>query len=253
MAIWTIVTLTSFLYIYFATESSDSLTPESLALLGISGATAVGAAAIQISKRELDDTQTALRDELMLGCAADVETLRQEVSRGEQEQRAIATAENNINRLQGEINDVTSKLDSAEETDKKGLSDKKKMKESELKEEYKNLDTRKAAWTELQAGFSDASARLEKYQKRVEPFTTREFLKDILTDADGAAFHRFQNLIWTVLLAALYLWTTWAALETPKLGTTLLGLLGISGGVYLGFKFTEVPGQSDKPSKKESA
>ncbi|MFT4503165.1 ABC transporter C-terminal domain-containing protein [Caballeronia sp. 15711] len=239
MAIWTIVTLASFLYIYLATDSSDSLTPESLALLGISGATAVGAAAIQISKRELDDVQTSLRDELLLGCAGDVKILRQTVSSGENKRNAIATVEAEITHLKAKVGNITSPSDpsNADKT------------EDKLKEATEKLETLKAEWTELEAGFSEASANLKKYQNRVEPFTTRNFFKDILTDADGAAFHRFQNLIWTVLLAVLYLWTTWAALETPKLGTTLLGLMGISGGVYLGFKFTEVPGQSDKPGK----
>lgn len=69
--------------------------------------------------------------------------------------------------------------------------------------------------------------------------TTRKFLYDILSDGDGMAFHRFQILVWTLILGAVFVVGTYRTLAMPQFDDTLLALLGISGGTYLGFKLSE--------------
>lgn len=71
---------------------------------------------------------------------------------------------------------------------------------------------------------------------------SRHFIPDILTDGDGYAFHRFQMAVWTLVLGVLFLYSVWQRLSMPEFSATLLGLLGISGGTYLGFKIPETPG-----------
>jgi hypothetical protein len=71
---------------------------------------------------------------------------------------------------------------------------------------------------------------------------SRHFIPDILTDGDGYAFHRFQMAVWTLVLGVLFLYSVWQRLAMPEFSATLLGLLGISGGTYLGFKIPETPG-----------
>ena len=65
------------------------------------------------------------------------------------------------------------------------------------------------------------------------------FLKDILTDATGVSFHRFQMFVWTLVLGVIFIISVWTRLSMPEFGATLLALLGISAGTYLGFKIPE--------------
>ena len=41
------------------------------------------------------------------------------------------------------------------------------------------------------------------------------------------------------MLGILFLIGVWSRLSMPEFGGTLLGLMGISSGTYLGFKFPE--------------
>jgi len=67
--------------------------------------------------------------------------------------------------------------------------------------------------------------------------TTGSWLRDLLTDNNGAvALHRFQVLAWTVVLGFIFLASVVRDLSMPEFNTTLLALMGISAGTYLGFK-----------------
>src|SRR6185369_4468501 len=65
------------------------------------------------------------------------------------------------------------------------------------------------------------------------------FVKDILSDVNGVTFHRFQIVVWTIVLGVIFGWTVWKRLAMPEFSDTLLALMGISAGTYLGFKFPE--------------
>lgn len=72
------------------------------------------------------------------------------------------------------------------------------------------------------------------------PGKTKGFLTDILTDHEsGISFHRFQMFIWTLVLGILFLYSVWNRLSMPEFSATLLAMLGISSGTYLGFKIPE--------------
>jgi hypothetical protein len=77
------------------------------------------------------------------------------------------------------------------------------------------------------------------FEAQVRDFKSAGFLKDLVEDAQGPTIHRWQILIWTVILGAIYLGRVYTNLETPTFGANLLALMGISGGVYLGFKIPE--------------
>jgi hypothetical protein len=63
------------------------------------------------------------------------------------------------------------------------------------------------------------------------------FLTDILTDDSGAvALHRFQIVLWTLVLSVIFLAGVLHVLSMPEFNSTLLALMGISSGTYLGFK-----------------
>lgn len=72
-----------------------------------------------------------------------------------------------------------------------------------------------------------------KYEQQIANFRSAGLLQDLVNDMNGPTLHRWQILIWTAVLAAIYVGAVDASLETPSFGR-------ISGGVYLGFKANAV-------------
>ena len=67
------------------------------------------------------------------------------------------------------------------------------------------------------------------------------FLNDILRDETGVSFHRFQMAAWTIVLGFVFVIAVYQKLAMPDFSPTLLGLVGISSGTYVGFK---IPNQA---------
>jgi hypothetical protein len=65
------------------------------------------------------------------------------------------------------------------------------------------------------------------------------FLTDVLSDGAGMSLHRFQMFVWTLVLGVIFCFSVYRRLAMPDFSVTLLGLMGISSGTYLGFKFPE--------------
>jgi hypothetical protein len=69
-----------------------------------------------------------------------------------------------------------------------------------------------------------------------------QFLMDILSDdaTDGArriiTFHRFQIVVWTLVLGMVFVSNVLSELVMPTFDSSMLVLMGISSGTYLGFK-----------------
>jgi hypothetical protein len=72
------------------------------------------------------------------------------------------------------------------------------------------------------------------------PEPSQGFLLDILSDAGGGvSIHRFQMFAWTMILGIIFVGSVYKELAMPEFNATLLGLMGISSGTYLGFKVPE--------------
>jgi hypothetical protein len=67
------------------------------------------------------------------------------------------------------------------------------------------------------------------------------FIIDLLSDADGVKFHRFQIAVWTVVLGIVFVRLAYRDFTMPEFSPLLLGVMGISSGTYLSFKFPEAP------------
>ncbi|HME10604.1 MAG TPA: hypothetical protein VKG25_26350 [Bryobacteraceae bacterium] len=65
--------------------------------------------------------------------------------------------------------------------------------------------------------------------------TSGSFRKDLI-EGQGPEFHRYQMALFTVILAVIFVVKTASGLAMPEFDSTLLGLMGISSGTYLGFK-----------------
>jgi hypothetical protein len=77
--------------------------------------------------------------------------------------------------------------------------------------------------------------------------TSKGFLNDMVSDPTGVSLHRFQMFVWTLVLGVIFCGSVYKSLEMPEFSATLLGLMGISSGTYLGFKVPEKTGSDTTP------
>lgn len=80
---------------------------------------------------------------------------------------------------------------------------------------------------------------IKSLEAAIHPTSENSFWKDILSDSDGLSFHRFQLVAWTIVLGLVFLVNAYENLAMQSFNGTLLALMGISSGTYLGFKFPE--------------
>jgi hypothetical protein len=64
-------------------------------------------------------------------------------------------------------------------------------------------------------------------------------LRDLLSDDHDWSFHRVQLFIWTGVMFVMFWSTMVHHFAMPDFDGTMLSLMGISSGTYLGFKFPE--------------
>ena len=67
----------------------------------------------------------------------------------------------------------------------------------------------------------------------------QSLLLDILFDENGVSFHRLQVVIWTLVMTLIFVVSVYTHLDMPDFDTKLLALMGISNGIYIGFKLPE--------------
>lgn len=107
-------------------------------------------------------------------------------------------------------------------------------------------------WSEGEAA-SDPRARQQAARERVAqidtqlravqaehgPTVSQGLLHDLLSDATGYRFDRFQIFAFTLILGVIFLSDVYNNLSMPELSPTLLGLMGLSSGTYIGFKLPD--------------
>lgn len=243
IAWWFFITLAAYLLIGIITgDFSTSITGTVLTLLGISAGTALASAAVDANK---DNPGTQA-----------------------QEANAALTLQTKIAGLDAEIKNLDpTDNDPAAQQQLAALRSQRAMKEAELNKlsGLKDPDAQaKAAALNLQADTTllddqisaldptagDLAARQQLATLR-EQRATREselrklnnenehFVKDILSDANGISFHRFQIAAWTLVLGLIFAFQVYKVLAMPTFGVELLTLMGISAGTYVGLKGTE--------------
>ncbi len=89
-----------------------------------------------------------------------------------------------------------------------------------------------------QARLQQISGEISILERHQEP-ESKGFLRDLVSDVNGVSLHRFQIFVWTIVLGIIFVLTMYRSLAMPQFSATLLTLMGISGGTYIGFKFTE--------------
>jgi hypothetical protein len=103
----------------------------------------------------------------------------------------------------------------------------------------------------LQQAVVDAQAKVTVIESQLDtakamlnqtatPPKSVNWVLDILSESDGTiALHRFQIVVWTLVLGIMFLVSVFYDLTMPEFSATLLAAMGVSAGTYLGFKFPE--------------
>lgn len=86
---------------------------------------------------------------------------------------------------------------------------------------------------------SQVNQQIQNVTPATEPGLSKGFVRDILSDGGGYSFHRYQIFAWTLVLGIIFISSVYNNLTMPEFSATLLGLMGISSGTYIGFKFPE--------------
>jgi hypothetical protein len=81
-------------------------------------------------------------------------------------------------------------------------------------------------------------AQLVLKRANVQPVSTSSgWWRDLVSDDRGAiALDRFQIVVWTVVLGGVFLNSVIWELTMPDFSATMLALMGVSSGTYIGFK-----------------
>jgi hypothetical protein len=186
MAWWLFIVIVSYVTIWMITGNRDTVSNSTLILIGISGATALGAVAI--------DATSSTR---------------------------VKTA---LDRLTTEETTLRTQLAAVPVTVPPAAG--------------VPPDPAAARAKQLTDALNDRLAAIQ--QEKVNLVTAPPsvgWLTDVLTDDNGAvALHRLQVLLWTFVLGVVFLASVLHVLSMPEFNTTLLALMGISAGTYLGFK-----------------
>lgn len=196
MAWWFFLILIGFNFIWIVTGDRDTIPPSLLGLLGISAATALAAVAITTRSAGVGGRRKLLDAE-------------------------IASLDEALQRIAIDIDDAARR---AADPAASALSATAAALQSALETKRAGLDALRARLVTERAGLT-----------AIVP--SRGFWNDLVTDDRGAvSLDRFQIVAWSLVLGGVFLGSVIWGLTMPELNATLLALMGISSGTYIGFK-----------------
>jgi hypothetical protein len=206
MAFWFTLIFAAFVCLFVVLWDTNTISSQALALMGISGTTALAAVAIDSVKDSPADAVNRGLQALGLKTYADVLRMQQEVASRKAELAGLPPEPPADGARHG------------------------KHPRSPTEERRR----------QLQIEIQDRDNILRTYSARIQPFLTQGWFKDITTDTNGTAIHRLQAVCWTLALGAVFVITVYRTLAMPEFNGNLLVLMGISSAGYVGFKFPEV-------------
>ena len=205
MALWTLTIIVGYVFIWMVTSDLSSLTPGVLGLMGISALTGLGSAAVDSNKENVQKNQRRVLVEEKETHEVEVEKLSSQMSLLKEAIKATP---------------VPVHLDEH----KAALA----AKQSELAARMKEMQ--------------QVDEKIAAFERETKILVSENFFTDILNDDNGMSFHRFQIAIWTVVLILIFIGRVVDTLTMPTFDDTLLALMGISGGTYIGFKVPDQQG-----------
>jgi hypothetical protein len=205
MAFWFFLVIASYFFLWVVTGDMNTLNASVLGLIGISAGTALGSAFV-------DATKSVPAGSSGNQPIVDVTRPKLEVLA---ELKLLRAA------TQKELEALQKSRTSLSASDKEAL-DENERQQNELRE------------------------RLANYRWQSAYFalpTWKGVMYDLLAEDNLISFHRFQIFVWTLILGIMFIASVYNELAMPEFSATLLGLLGISAGTYVGFKLPEAKTQ----------
>jgi hypothetical protein len=107
-----------------------------------------------------------------------------------------------------------------------------------------SIDTTALILLGISAGTTAASQIIDKREidrnaSRPQDKESDGFVNDILSDGHGVSIHRYQNVLFTLVIGWFYIVTVWENYKMPVLSETVLILMGLSAATYASMKATE--------------
>jgi len=206
MAFWGLVVALSFLAVFAVTQEMERIPGQTLILMGISGVTGLSAAIIGGSKSGGASNEAAALQEAL----GKLKSAQAKLVEQKKALQALKITAGLTPAQAEEFAKLTSDVDSGQEV----------------------IDAKDAALAKLKAAVGAA----QSYGGR------NAWLKDIVSDANGISFQRFQVCLWTLILGTVFIYRVATRITMPEFEATLLTLMGLSNGLYLGFKTQEPSG-----------
>jgi uncharacterized membrane-anchored protein YhcB (DUF1043 family) len=114
--------------------------------------------------------------------------------------------------------------------------------ESKVLEVERKVDDKAEAVKKIEQKIGQDVAKLALGEEDVLPMPkSKGLLLDLLSDAYGVSLPRVQTFLWTLVLSVVFVRSVLTKLGMPDFDNTLLALMGVSSGTYLGFKIPEKP------------
>ncbi len=205
MAFWFFLVIASYFFLWIVTGDMDTLNTSVLGLIGISAGTALGSAFIDA---------------------------RKPISTGSSGNQPIVDVTRPHLEVLAELNQLR--------------ADTQKELEALQKARASISPSDKNALDENERQQNEVRERLANYRWQSAYFawpTWKGVMYDLLAENNLISFHRFQIFVWTLILGIMFVANVYNELAMPQFSATLLGLLGISAGTYVGFKIPETKAQ----------
>jgi hypothetical protein len=205
MAFWFFLVIASYFFLWIVTGDMDTLNTSVLALIGISAGTALGSAFVDAAKPVPAGPS---------GNQPIVDVTRPHLEVLAELKQLRADTQKELEALQRARTLISP-------SDKHALDDNEQQ-QNEVRERLANYRWQSAyfAWP-----------------------TWKGVMYDLLAENNLISFHRFQIFVWTLILGIMFVASVYNELAMPQFSATLLGLLGISAGTYVGFKLPEARAQ----------
>jgi len=104
------------------------------------------------------------------------------------------------------------------------------------------LATKTMEWEKIKSENKLADQKINTLSDAIKLRPSKNFIADILNDDNGISFHRFQMVSWTIVLIIIFISKVCNTFAMPEFDATLLALMGISSGTYIGFKLPSQQG-----------
>jgi hypothetical protein len=91
-------------------------------------------------------------------------------------------------------------------------------------------------WEEKTKRLNELAVMIPDLAATKKIFITKGFWIDLIAEEGNVSLNRFQIGIWTLVLGSYFVFCVWSNLALPTFDDSLLELMGISSGTYIGFK-----------------